>query len=415
MQLWLDAMRYFGQTMIHVLQEIFWITPVFSFLIAAILLVWSKSFLGEIELAHYASSFKSAQKGQWWRLLTSPFFHHNPGQMLLNVLILWQCRYVEQVQGSMFVLRYTVVLALAEGVTSLGILFLIAMGMRARMRMQQSADSMFSGLGGDEDEVDQRRMQSLAEIIVAQPFGSKPKAGFSGLSLAWVSFMMVTMPLQYFYLFGVIPIQAAFAPVTIIMSLLFVEPAHQVPAQSAGFACGLLLALGLLQIEPNVYWSVSFTIDLMLVLVFQHFEALYIEECRQSQSLESASASSDLEESANVIGLLHPRFNVPQSILGLHSYSDQGLPVRFWPETAASIDVREDLGASAGPGAGAGAGAGDVNGAGEGVEVEMTRLSSGDDEEQGRARRRREPQAPDAEPEAEAEAESKEWDSLLNR
>jgi hypothetical protein len=268
---------------------------------------------------------------------------------------------------------------------------------------------MFSGLRGDEDEVDQRRMQSLAEIIVAQPFGSKPKAGFSGLSLAWVSFMMVTMPLQYFYLFGVIPVQAAFAPVTIIMSLLFVEPAHQVPAQSAGFACGLLLALGLLQIEPNVYWTVSFTIDLLLVLVFQHFEALYIEACRQSQSLESASAS-DLEESANVIGLLQPRFHIPQSILGLQSYSDQGLPVRFWPETA-FIDAREDLGAGPDPSGGNG----DINGVGESVEFEMTRLSGGDDEELGRGRRRREPQALDVEPGAEAEAESKEWDSLLNR
>lgn len=325
----------FAKSFVHVLQEVFWQTPVSGALIAIPLLVFSKTLLGELDLQHYAFSIKFAQRGQWWRLLTSPFFHHNPFQLLLNVLILWQCRRVEQEQGSWFVLRYTLVLALTEGLCSLFMLHLIAMGIRARMRgnwpgeMSMLEEGEFAGYAP-------RRTPSLVGIISSQPFGTKPKAGLSGISLAWVSFMMVTTPLQYFYMLGVFPVQAAFAPVAIILSLLLVEPTHQALSQSAGFVSGLLLALGILQVEPNVYWSACFTVDLALLLTYQYCESVWIEQRRAAREApnerdwEGVFGYGDGDGDARDGIEWERRFYVPQSLLAMRGDDDVNLPVRFW-------------------------------------------------------------------------------------
>jgi len=375
--------------------------PVTSLVIAGILFVWSKSFLHELDLVDYATSFKGlAVKGQWWRLLTAPWFHHNPAQMMMNVFILWQCRHVEQSHGSWFVLRYTILLAFSEGFVSILILYLIAMGIRARNRWQQSANAAatlaFPGLFDDEEadggwmRRQQQQVQSLSDIIISQPFGSKPKAGFSGISLAWTSFMMVTYPIQYFYILGVLPVPSAFAPVIIIFCVLLVEPQHQTPSQSAGFTCGLLLALGVLQIEPNFYWTACFTVDVVLLLVFQYFEAVHIEACRHH------AEAADNTSSAEIIGgdNLASRFVVPQSLLALRSDSDEGLVVRHWDcpgptaAAAAAADSSSSSSSSSSPDTGASPGAAE-----EGIEMSaLSRVEVRDEE---------------------GESKEEEWESLL--
>lgn len=335
-----------------VLQDVFYYTPVTSAIIAAIIFLWSKTYLGELDALRYANSFKSCpQRGQWWRLLTSPFLHHNPAQMLLNVLLLWQSRIIEKSEGSLFVLRYTVVLALAEGIFYLGILHIIALGIRSRLRIQQAAASgrghyRFLGQNDDEDddegdddgEYSQSR-QSLADIIAAHPFGNKPKEGFSGISLAWVCYIMITNPLQVFYLFGVLPIRAAFAPLAVILAILAVEPTHQSPTQSAGFMSGLLLAAGVIKVLPNFYWSACFVFDLVLLGLFQHFEAVYIEECRAALD-DGGAAERGLEVGIDSFGLWERRPIAPKSLLALPNDSDYGLAVRFWGVgCAGSIDA----------------------------------------------------------------------------
>jgi len=326
-----------------VLQDVFYYTPVTSAIIAAIVFLWSKTYLGELDALRYANSFKSCpQRGQWWRLLTSPFLHHNPAQMLLNVLLLWQSRVIEKTEGSLFVLRYTVVLALAEGIFYLGILHVIALGIRSRLRIQQAAASgrgyyRFLGQNDDEDyndddedgEYSQSR-QSLADIIAAHPFGNKPKEGFSGISLAWTSYMMITNPLQVFYLFGILPIRAAFAPLAVILAILAVEPTHQSPTQSAGFMSGLLLAAGVLKVLPNFYWSAVFVFDLVLIGLFLHFEAGYIEECRAALEDGGAADRGIEQPGIDSFGLWERRTTVPKSLLALPNDSDYGLAVRFW-------------------------------------------------------------------------------------
>jgi len=411
------------QSLARTAADVFYLSPVTSALIAAIALVWCKTFLNELELQRYASSFKSCTvKGQWWRLLTSPLFHHNPAQMLVNLFILWQCRVVEHSRGSLFVLRYTLVLTLAEGFLSLLILYLIAIGIRARVRWQQSArDSLpvFPGLFEDEEGLNHPRSeQSLSDIIMSQPFGNKPKAGFSGISLAWASFMMVTSPSLYFYLFGILPIPAAFAPVAIILCVLLVEPQHQTPSQSAGFACGLLLALGVLQIVPNLYWSLCFVADVVLLLVFQYLETIHIESCRQAvESRLAAEAAEDDDRLAlpsaggvNSFGLWERRYFVPPSLLAFRSDSDEGRFVRHW-DSPAPPSLPLDAAENAGGGGGT-------------VEMNELRIADGATTEEGQQQQqsREGVQAETSEvvvtlPSGveEDDGESKEWDSLLAR
>lgn len=337
MQMLLDFIYHFGSSVVYVTFELCYHAPVTSTFIAAIILLWSKTFLGELDLSKYAFTFKHGpQKGQWWRLLTSPFFHQNPVHMLMNVLILWQCRRVEKYEGSLFVLRNTIILAIAEGIFSLCMIYFIAMGIRSRTRWQQS---MMGGIFADPLG---ERERSLVDIIVAQPFGSKPKCGFSGISLAWVSYMMIMLPMEPFYLLGVFPIQTAFAPVAVIMLFLVVEPHHHAPSKSAGFLCGLLLAARLLQVMPNLYWSVSFIFDLALLLAFQHCEAAHIQACRRALDTMDDSISHR-DTGTNNASAWERRYIVPKSLLAFIGDTDEGLEVRMWPSPPTIETARQEM------------------------------------------------------------------------
>lgn len=387
-----SSVLYFFGAIWAAVTEVGWHCPVTSLLITAIVGCWSRTFLGELDLTKYAYSFKSCpQKGQWWRLLTSPFLHQNPAQMLLNVLILWQCRRVEKYQGSLYFLRYTVVLAFAEGLFSLGLLYLIAMGIRVRLRWQEAA--MLTTPEGTHflDAYRQAtRERSLSDIIASQPFGSKAKAGFSGISLAWTSYLLITAPLDLFYVLGLVPIRMAFAPICVILLLLIVEPTHQSPSHTAGFIAGLLLAGRPLQVLPDLFWSLSFALDLALLLGFCQFEAAHLEACRQAAEGRGGDWGGDYERRA-----------MQTSLLSLRAYSDEDIPVRAWPGAAGDPDVDVEAGAGGARGRGGEEDNEDeVEGGGSGLGEARGALAAGDAPDDD--------DAPD-----EDEGEFKEWDTLI--
>ena len=122
--------------------------PITFCLIVAAVYVWSNIYAGRWDPAALSFSLgKCIDQNQWYRVFTSFLVHKSPLHLLVNTLALWACLgRVEDVYGSWFVFRYTVLLVFLE---ALFVLFWVRMAVevfRERRSVEQWCTNTYARL-----------------------------------------------------------------------------------------------------------------------------------------------------------------------------------------------------------------------------------------------------------------------------
>eukprot|EP01041_Mallomonas_annulata_P012041 gene12041-25232_t len=100
--------------------------------------------------------------------------------------------------------------------------------------------------------------------------------GFSTELLAWVAFNSITSHTTGItgYVLGIIPLPSVFAPAFMMIIIQSLVPNISPLVNLSGLMSGFLLAIGLLQILPSLYWSLCFFLNTFLIICWGHFIAI---------------------------------------------------------------------------------------------------------------------------------------------
>jgi membrane associated rhomboid family serine protease len=182
---------------------------------------------------------------QWWRLLTSSFCHSSILHLLIDLLTLWDVRSVEKDYGSLFFLRYSLLFLCAQ---KLLLIFFFQFGMKYWPQITPLLSSF--------------------HII-----------GTSGLIFSWLGFLAVRTPSEHsvVQVFGLIPLNILYVPTLLLLLYQIILPRspNNIGCLS-GLICGVLLGVGLLQVLPNLYWTLCFLLNLFLFIGKSWYETMTI-------------------------------------------------------------------------------------------------------------------------------------------
>jgi membrane associated rhomboid family serine protease len=200
---------------------------------------------------NYDSCFHNSQ---WWRLLTSSFCHSSTLHLFTDLLTLWDMRSVEKDYGSLFFLRYSLLFLCAQ---KLLLSFFFQIGMKYWPQITPLLSSL--------------------HII-----------GTSGLVFSWLGFLTVMTPEEHsiVHVFGFIPINILYVPTLFILLYQIILPRspNNIGCMS-GLICGVLLGVGLLQVLPNLYWTLCFLLNLFLFIGKSWYETMTISGNHRHTSL----------------------------------------------------------------------------------------------------------------------------------
>ena len=231
-------------------------TPVASAFILTLVLVWVRIFHGIQDPKDLHLSYQNVvRRSQWWRLLSFSWCHQSFIHLIINVSSLWCCRHIEAIYGSFFFLRYSLLLIAVEGCLSLIILSFLQNPTR-----RNSNDDISPG---------------NAKLI-----------GASGLVMAWVSFVGVRSLVDeaqsplfgLYYFFGILPVSWYLAPLLLLTIAPLFPPRESILSNGSGFVGGYLLVSGIINILPNLFWTICCVINILLFLSFTRSENVYGSE-----------------------------------------------------------------------------------------------------------------------------------------
>jgi hypothetical protein len=123
----------------------------FTFLLIVVLLaVWSNSYntrsVFRIETASFQLSTCILQN-QWYRVFTAPIVHNSLSHLIVNVLAVWLgLSRIENVYGTWFVFRYTLLLFVGEAIFTLVLVKMSVEFFRKRHDINQSCRSLYENL-----------------------------------------------------------------------------------------------------------------------------------------------------------------------------------------------------------------------------------------------------------------------------
>ena len=213
-------------------------SPVTSLTISVLVGTWVQQFHSRIDPAQYSYSYNDLlRKQQWWRVFTAPFCQTSFLSLLFNVITLWGIRSFEVAFGSWFFFRYTLLLMGVQGLLSAWIVHLII-------------------------------TYSSTQI----PFRSVSTEGFYGITLAWLVYQRFSGAVfsDFFYIFGLVPLPWEYAPVfMIIITSYFLIPKPAIVLNIVGVVSGDLLAFGVIQVLPDLYWSLCFVFNVAAFILLQ--------------------------------------------------------------------------------------------------------------------------------------------------
>lgn len=196
--------------------------------------VWTKILVQEWDYKELTLSYADCiERKQYYRIFTAPCTHRSISNLLINLILFWSCKNVEGLYGSWFMFRYSILLIVAEALlTFVMIKYTLRFG----------------------------RGEALAAVL-----NNLHSLGCSGLILAWFSFLSMQKTSSPIIFLGVFPVHPAVAILpTIFINYLF-GPVSNVYANLSGLLCGYMLASGLLLVLPDLYWSLCFLLNLLII------------------------------------------------------------------------------------------------------------------------------------------------------
>lgn len=178
---------------------------------------------------------------QWYRLVYFPLCHSNWPHILLNITALWSLRFIEKMYSSIFILKYTIVLAIFEALSTIFVVHWVLKSSRLRFSPQH-------------------------------PIHNAAIYGFTSIVLGWLGFLSIDLAIKnknmMFYVYGILPVPVPLAPIILMLLTQCILPRGHSLSHAGGLAGGYLLAAGFLKILPNSYWTVSFVVDFILILLY---------------------------------------------------------------------------------------------------------------------------------------------------
>jgi membrane associated rhomboid family serine protease len=221
--------------------------------------VWVKIFTGEYQERYFTISRDSLLlKKEYWRILTAPVTHSTFLELFFNVTVLWNCRLVELNFGSLFFLKYWVLLSISE----LLLAFLL--------------------------------IDFMTRLTGPSQLSNISLMGCAGINLAWLGFQslnILNFPIKKsFVLLGFFSFPPVFAPLVMIIVYSLVCPKQTIFSQFGGLVSGYLLAFGLLQFLSSTYWSLCFLFNIVLLVavsIVNRAEVLNNPEARLERGADS--------------------------------------------------------------------------------------------------------------------------------
>lgn len=236
-------------------------SPVIDIYILTSLWVSIKVILSDWNIKEFSVNFNDCWRNkQIWRTFTAPFFHSSVLHTLLNVSTLWSIRFFEKVYGSLYILKYSVVLVIFETC-----FVLVAVYFTSKLWRND--------------------LNNVNTIY----FGS------TGILIGWLGFLSIDLQIrsQYTeaYLLGLIPIPLLFAPLVLLLLSQFILPKFQSISQTGSLIAGYLLATGILNIIPNAYLTFCFFMDLLIIIYYYY-------SINSLQSVSNEDLTTNVNENA---------------------------------------------------------------------------------------------------------------------
>jgi membrane associated rhomboid family serine protease len=257
-------------------------SPITSLLITLLVWVWVQLFTSRSDGKAYAVGYYDCMvRQQWWRVFTAPLCHTSIFHLLLSIVTLWGCRHLEQKLGSWFYFRYSILLAISESLLGIGII-------HGTLKLNNI-----------------NRLQ----ISASHPLAGANSIGLSGILLSWLAYESVSLTFQAdypFYFLGVIPLPWIFAPMVFIFAAQLFAHRTQGLTNAMGLISGYLLALGLLQILPDIYWSVCFLVDVVLFIILKSAEVQPDGSAVNGATPDSDNMEGELEGRILSVPILYP-------------------------------------------------------------------------------------------------------------
>ena len=184
--------------------------------------------------------------GELWRILTAPLFHQSFLHLLMNMTTLWSCRVIEKELGTWFFFRYSILLVVSESMLSFTIIYFTK-----KIILSRRSERDLTGVI--------HMLESLNSI------------GSTGLLTAWLAFLSIYSVnidggMRLMVLFSFLPMNPILAPIVLIVMYFIFFHRNNLIAIWSSLICGYLLAMGVMQVLSNLYWSLCFVLDISLAV-----------------------------------------------------------------------------------------------------------------------------------------------------
>lgn len=233
--------------------------------ITAIIYIWVMQRFDEWDTQRYLLNYTDIiEKMQFFRIFTAPLTHSTLLHLLINVMCLWNLRFIEDHYGTWFMMRYSVFLLVSEAYIAVA-----TMSLAMRFINNPNVSVMISNLKCD---------------------------GCGGLVLAWLSFQAIELSYKQFptlfLLFGLFPLPATTAPLLILsLYYLFISRSNSF-THLAGMISGLLMGLGPFKVLQSAYFTVCILFDIAIITLVLSMG---------SRSASSVGNINDSNMSSNIV------------------------------------------------------------------------------------------------------------------
>lgn len=177
----------------------------------------------------------------WWRILTAPCANVTFLHLVVNITTAWSIRYIEFFYGSFYVLRYSILMMVFDAVAMLTLFYGVI---------------KISGIN----------------VTSNHPLRAVSTYSLSSILLGWLGFLSIDFLSKYreiyFFILGVIPIPLSLSPIVVLLLIQCVAPKAHFISHASGLVGGYLLALGVIAVLPDTYWTLCIFFDLLLYVIW---------------------------------------------------------------------------------------------------------------------------------------------------
>ena len=249
-------------------------------------------------------SHRDLAAGEWWRALLAPLCHSSTLHVTLVSGALLYAAEAERAFGSLYFVKYSLVLVLVQRAVSVGVV--------------QWLVTRHGTL-----------MQHYTRLLVAQR-----SQGATSLAFAWLGVLSFRHPARAASLLGFATVSHAYLPVLLLLVFQVAMPRSPFTTVDCtmGLLTGYALSLGVLEVLPedSVYWTVCFLLDVSLACLHAAF--------RNTATSSSSSSSSSGSSSSSTTWTTRSDGGVDESLLPLMRPDDS-----LSPSLSLSLVTMKDL------------------------------------------------------------------------